>query len=331
MARSILVAGLFGVALASPASALPSADAVLAGWEAELSRLGSLPAYRLEGRCVSALPGFPGGGDRTIVWRSLVSGRRYRFEWEIFGEEKRVQSYDGKVWHLRSGEGATARGSAYHHPDKTVEADLDEEVDRVAGGGWFPTLAFLVEKPFNIGGRSVLAEFKARSAHLSVRATPGGYALLLEPVIARQSTLPERVGLKATTVGFFPENVRFVFRTGDREITANVRLDGWKKGVGFDYPSRVSSQMTAMEDGKTRRLESSAYALTATAIRPPPLAAFRLSKAGLSEYFDDSVPIRPAPEPGTPLWTGTGGASTAVAVVMAILGLGLLIHSRRRR
>lgn len=314
----------------------PTAQLILTGWRHSAEMLAEVADYALNGKFQAqtpneaALKSSEDDGLLKAVFKVVRADRRYRVEWTINGETKRIQTYDGSLWYgltLRDGQ---KEGSIYRDPVAYAEVNLDQHLAMQVSGLFPLELEDIVVRPMHLTDEaSVLEGFAAHEARLTAGECPGGVFLAFEPQYAQSVNLPYRIEFSTLGDSFWPRALKFQQRQGTTTLTVQYRyMDYAPIGRGF-YPQRILHELRRQVDGGISEcLQRSVERLQAKQMAAVPSSEFTMTFPAGATVYDDRNREGNAPpaQRRKEVWP------TAIPVMGgAILFAGIVIGLRRRR
>ncbi len=259
---------------------------IIGGWRSAAQKLASTPAYVIEGQRTSSGPSLS-GGDNTLTWRSEVADRLYHVSWK--GSEAKQQSFDGERWFGLTRNEDRLFGVLVRNPQKSLGVNLDEHLASEAAGGFFVHLEDLIERPLNLGGRSLLQLVGNAESFYNATLRGNIATLNLNDAGGAARGLPTTISFERLGDEFFPTEI--VFGAGDRVGSRSIQtkiLDYAQVGTAR-YPRRiVEFHLEVDPSGKSQAKGKAEWQISANRVSTPAVSDFRIQFPSATRILDDS-------------------------------------------
>ncbi len=277
-------------AQASSAQTAPSGvKEVLAAWRNTADSFSAVKCYEMTGtRLTETDPSRKGYGGKKISWKVMRQGKLYHVKYTMDAETERQQAYDGTCWYGLTLKWPHQDGIIVKNPEKSVGANLDENLAQHAAGGFFLSLRDLIERPANFNGRSNIDLLHENEKWLSLKAHQSSIRLSVSTQCPRAAEIPKSVEFTTVEGQLLPTKVEYVHKVGTVSTVYDVLVGPYEKIDKAYYPSRVEERIHRVQGSQTPTLLlSSTYSIESKSIREQPVEKFRITYSEGTWLFDD--------------------------------------------
>lgn len=233
------------------ADEIPSASVILDSWQRSVDDLASIPSYQIKGSYQGASVFIPRGKTEIGSWEADKEGIKYRWDFQVPAEERRVLTYDGHRWSnmtdLRRSHGGDVRGGIFSDPERVMGGEPHKIYEDLATVYPF-ALEQILASPLRLPTqRSMPSEYRSRLNRVRVGKDDGGRGYRLSLADSNKvgdDFMPQEVHVESFMGRFVPTAITRVSPPrGGRRNVQTTTLKAYRDFNGTPVPAEIDVEM----------------------------------------------------------------------------------------